>query len=280
MQRHPHPPGALRPPCAALPPLTHLPSTPISPCSQRHAADGPALRTLRPPRLRPLRRAREASPRRGPGGQASRAALCTELRGLEVMRTGFWRANPCCQPLPACRVGDNMLRECCLPPGQPALLTLVAAACELLCCRAERSGGSFWSGFVVGGVVCGALGFIFAPQVNRVVGAGPFCAAVLAHADPAALMLVLLPSLVPVAALMPGLLAAFKLALLPITHSGGDSSPHAGAPCWRPGNILSCCWSRSPLTACCTSASKHALILTSPSGCLLPSSDLQGAAGR
>lgn len=32
--------------------------------------------------------------------------------------------------------------------------------------RAERGNGGFWSGFVVGGVVCGALGFIFAPQVG------------------------------------------------------------------------------------------------------------------
>ncbi|KAL4457435.1 hypothetical protein ABPG75_012300 [Micractinium tetrahymenae] len=33
--------------------------------------------------------------------------------------------------------------------------------------RAERGSGSFWSGFVVGGVVCGALGFVFAPQISR-----------------------------------------------------------------------------------------------------------------
>ncbi|KAL4440999.1 hypothetical protein ABPG77_010430 [Micractinium sp. CCAP 211/92] len=33
--------------------------------------------------------------------------------------------------------------------------------------RAERGNGGFWSGFVVGGVVCGALGFIFAPQISR-----------------------------------------------------------------------------------------------------------------
>lgn len=183
MQRHPHPPGALRPPCAALPPLTHLPRTPNFTCSQRHAADGPALRTLRPTRRRPLRRACEASPRRGPGGQASRAAMCMEWRGVEVMRTGLCRANRC---LPATLV--TTCPECCLPPGQPALLSPVAATRALLCCRAERSSGSFWSGFVVGGVVCGALGFIFAPQVNRDVQAGPLCAAVLAHGNPAALI--------------------------------------------------------------------------------------------
>lgn len=34
-------------------------------------------------------------------------------------------------------------------------------------CRAERGSGGFWSGFLVGGVVCGALGFVFAPQVSR-----------------------------------------------------------------------------------------------------------------
>lgn len=34
-------------------------------------------------------------------------------------------------------------------------------------CRAERgSSGSFWSGFIVGGTIMGALGFIFAPQVG------------------------------------------------------------------------------------------------------------------
>ncbi|EFN58635.1 hypothetical protein CHLNCDRAFT_140876 [Chlorella variabilis] len=31
---------------------------------------------------------------------------------------------------------------------------------------ADRS-GSFWSGFVVGGVVCGTLGFVFAPQISK-----------------------------------------------------------------------------------------------------------------
>jgi len=34
-------------------------------------------------------------------------------------------------------------------------------------CRAERGSGSFWSGVVVGGVVCGVLGFVFAPQISR-----------------------------------------------------------------------------------------------------------------
>ena len=34
-------------------------------------------------------------------------------------------------------------------------------------CRADRGSGSFWSGFVVGGVVCGVLGFVFAPQISR-----------------------------------------------------------------------------------------------------------------
>jgi len=33
--------------------------------------------------------------------------------------------------------------------------------------RSERGSGSFWSGFVVGGVVCGVLGFVFAPQISR-----------------------------------------------------------------------------------------------------------------
>ncbi|KAI7843874.1 hypothetical protein COHA_002421 [Chlorella ohadii] len=33
--------------------------------------------------------------------------------------------------------------------------------------RAERGSGSFWSGFIVGGVVCGALGFVFAPQISK-----------------------------------------------------------------------------------------------------------------
>ena len=34
-------------------------------------------------------------------------------------------------------------------------------------CRAESSrGGGFASGFVVGGVVFGTLGFLFAPQVD------------------------------------------------------------------------------------------------------------------
>jgi len=33
--------------------------------------------------------------------------------------------------------------------------------------RADRDGGSFWSGFVLGGVVCGVLGFVFAPQISE-----------------------------------------------------------------------------------------------------------------
>lgn len=35
-------------------------------------------------------------------------------------------------------------------------------------CRAERGPG-FWSGFVVGGVVCGVLGYVFAPQISRAI---------------------------------------------------------------------------------------------------------------
>jgi len=33
--------------------------------------------------------------------------------------------------------------------------------------RAERGSGNFVSGFVLGGVVCGVLGFVFAPQISR-----------------------------------------------------------------------------------------------------------------
>ena len=35
-------------------------------------------------------------------------------------------------------------------------------------CRADRGPG-FWSGFVVGGVVCGVLGYVFAPQISRAI---------------------------------------------------------------------------------------------------------------
>ena len=42
------------------------------------------------------------------------------------------------------------------------------------CRRASRDDGSgFWPGFVVGGVVCGVLGFVFAPQVSRQAAAAP-----------------------------------------------------------------------------------------------------------
>lgn len=34
-------------------------------------------------------------------------------------------------------------------------------------CRADREGSGFFSGFVLGGVVCGVLGFVFAPQISR-----------------------------------------------------------------------------------------------------------------
>ena len=34
--------------------------------------------------------------------------------------------------------------------------------------RAERGPG-FWSGFVVGGVVCGVLGYVFAPNISRAI---------------------------------------------------------------------------------------------------------------
>jgi len=34
-------------------------------------------------------------------------------------------------------------------------------------CRADRESGSFWSGFALGGVVCGVLGFVFAPQISQ-----------------------------------------------------------------------------------------------------------------
>lgn len=42
-----------------------------------------------------------------------------------------------------------------------------AARGSSLVVRAERSSSTFWSGFLVGGVVCGALGFVFAPQISR-----------------------------------------------------------------------------------------------------------------
>lgn len=36
--------------------------------------------------------------------------------------------------------------------------------------RAERGGGgSFWSGFIVGGTIMGALGFVFAPQISKAI---------------------------------------------------------------------------------------------------------------
>ena len=36
----------------------------------------------------------------------------------------------------------------------------------ILLFRAERGPG-FWSGFIVGGVVAGVLGYVFAPQISR-----------------------------------------------------------------------------------------------------------------
>ena len=33
--------------------------------------------------------------------------------------------------------------------------------------RASRESGSFWSGVVIGGVVFGVLGFVFAPQISQ-----------------------------------------------------------------------------------------------------------------
>lgn len=50
--------------------------------------------------------------------------------------------------------------------------TLSAAVCPVDCCRAEsrNSESSFLTGFVMGGVVFGALGFLLAPQVGAVSG--------------------------------------------------------------------------------------------------------------
>ena len=52
---------------------------------------------------------------------------------------------------------------CCAPPLSDAF---PPPPPDLPCRRAERGGG-FWSGVLVGGVVCGALGFVFAPQISR-----------------------------------------------------------------------------------------------------------------
>jgi hypothetical protein len=45
-------------------------------------------------------------------------------------------------------------------PARPARRGAVAA-------RAERGGAGFMSGFVVGGIMFGVLGFVFAPQLSR-----------------------------------------------------------------------------------------------------------------
>ena len=43
----------------------------------------------------------------------------------------------------------------------------VAGHAPRLPCRAERdNGGGFMTGFVVGGAIFGALGFLFAPQIS------------------------------------------------------------------------------------------------------------------
>merc|ERR1711985_73174 len=34
-------------------------------------------------------------------------------------------------------------------------------------CQSRKGEGSFWGGFLVGGAIFGALGFLFAPQVSR-----------------------------------------------------------------------------------------------------------------
>ena len=60
---------------------------------------------------------------------------------------------------------------CCYRPAashQPGVVFTTLCSARLVRCRAssDRSGAGFTSGFVVGGVLFGALGFLFAPQVR------------------------------------------------------------------------------------------------------------------
>lgn len=148
-RRHPRPTAAPARSPAAQQVSNTPPRTLWHPCSRRQAADREAHRPVRrrPPRRRACRGARESSSRRLCDGQVrdrGGGSGGSRISAMEGCRAVHLRTAP----------------RCSLPLTAAALLALLGA-----CCRAERGSGSFWSGFVLGGVVCGALGFVFAPQV-------------------------------------------------------------------------------------------------------------------
>lgn len=107
-----------------------------------------------------------ARPARGTALVVRQALLegCWTWLGVGVsLAAGLWAllhwrpppASHCLQPIERC----------------PHLVNVVSPSFTCAPCRAERSSGSFWSGFIVGGVVCGALGFVFAPQVRWMAAA-------------------------------------------------------------------------------------------------------------
>ncbi|PSC69062.1 chloroplast inner membrane localized [Micractinium conductrix] len=76
--------------------------------------------------------------------------------------------------LAACQAGAQLQRArhgaltgAARPLAVRAAAPVRAARGTSLVVRAERGSGSFWSGVIVGGVVCGALGFVFAPQISK-----------------------------------------------------------------------------------------------------------------
>jgi len=60
----------------------------------------------------------------------------------------------------ATTAGPSAPRPSAGAPSRPARLVVA---------RSRDSGGGFASGFIVGGLVCGALGVLFAPQISRAV---------------------------------------------------------------------------------------------------------------
>lgn len=66
-------------------------------------------------------------------------------------------------PCPASRI--QLTRRPALPKLR--CVSPKAARHQSLVVRAERGGGGFWPGFIVGGTIFGVLGFVFAPQISK-----------------------------------------------------------------------------------------------------------------
>lgn len=77
---------------------------------------------------------------------------------MGVKNTGLDAAFHSCVPIIAvCSIQDTICAE-----------VVMGDVTEAVACRAERngSGSGFVTGFVVGGAIFGALGFLFAPQIS------------------------------------------------------------------------------------------------------------------